>query len=301
MRCRGYYTVLKDTLLNWCKKKLEDSCAGHCGSQCNNKDSCEQDCDKCLDQVHWLQNDKGRRDYDCPLLLLRYVLRFIDKYSEQIHSALRNVDLSKYPRYHIFSIGCGAAPDLMAIEEINYGKPIYYKGYDRNRLWADIHNEIESYAEYTDYFEAKLRQYDIFDVFAEGKPHNQQYNIVVIQYLLSHLYNIGQEHQIGMLFDYIITNILAKRLANSPFLIIITDIDSMYKGRNTWYTLLDKLEDAGYWGTAYARSAFPAGDLGQERWSDYRHKMTPAFERITYNYSENNSEHDGAQLVIELR
>lgn len=165
----------------------------------------------------------------------------------------------------------------MAFEETTSGKQIYYKGYDRNPLWAGIHNGIEKYAENTDYIEAKLRQYDIFDVFSEGKPHNQQYNIVVIQYLLSHLYNIGQAHQIGILFDYIISNILMRRLDKSPFLIIITDIDSMNKGRNTWRAFLDKLENAGYCGTAYAQSAFPNSDLGQERWSDYKHKMSPVF------------------------
>lgn len=293
--------MLKDTLLSWCRKQLVDSCAGHCDSQCNNKDSCEHDCDKCLDQVHWFQNDRGRRDYDCPLLLLRYVLRFTDKYSEQIHSALENVDLSKYPEYDIFSIGCGGTPDFMAFEEIEDGKSIYYKGYDRNPLWAEIHSKIEEYAETTNFAKIKLRQKDIFRVFADGKPKHRQYNIVIIQYLLSHLYNTEQDQQISSLFDYIISNVLPMRLCNSPFLIIITDIDSMNKGRNTWRTFLDKLEDAGYCGTAYARSAFPNSDLGQERWSDYRHKMTPAFGKIAYNYSENNSEHDGAQLIIELR
>ncbi len=91
------------------------------------------------------------------------------------------------------------------------------------------------------------------------------------------------------------------RFSNSPFLIIITDIDSMNKGRNTWHTFLDKLEDAGYCGSVYARSAYPNSDLGQERWSDCKHKLPPTFGNITYNYSENESEHDGAQLIIELR
>jgi len=142
--------VLKDTLLNWCEKQQENSCAGHCGSQCNNEDSCEQDCDKCLDQVHWFQEDSGRKDYNCPLLLLRYVLRFTDKYSEQICSALEYIDLSKYPEYDIFSTGCGATPDFMAFEKIADEKSIYYKGYDRNPLWAEIHSRIEKYAKTTD-------------------------------------------------------------------------------------------------------------------------------------------------------
>lgn len=293
--------MLRTELLKWCQYKYDHSHTGKCGQECNNVNACVHDCDECLNQVHWFPQYGGRCDYDCAILLLKYVLRYTDKYSSQIISALQYIDLSKYPRYHIFSIGCGAAPDLMAFEEATIGKEIYYKGYDRNHLWAEIHNGIERYAESTGYIEAKLRQHDIFDVFWDGKPHNQQYNIVVIQYLLSHLYNTGQASQIGILFDYIIDNILVKRLNKSPFLIIITDIDSMNKGRNTWYTLLDKLEDKGYHGNAYARSAHANGDLGRTRWSSYPHRQSPFFGNITYNYSENNSEHDGAQLIIELR
>lgn len=290
--------MLKEKLQKWCETQYNSSCAGYCGGHCNNKSDCEHDCDKCLDQVHWFSGNGGRRDYDCPLLLLRYVCRFTDRYSNQISSSLQHVVLSRYPEYNIFSIGCGGAPDLMAFESIAGGKQIYYKGYDRNPLWRDIHDQIEQYAERTKNLHVKLRQYDIFDVFARGIPQHRQYNIVVIQYLLSHLFNTGQSGQIEKLFDYIIWKLLADRQLNTPFLIIITDIDCMNKGRNIWYTLLDKLEDAGYYGMAYAHSAFPSGDLGAERWS--RHKETSVFNNIKYEYHRNDSEHDGARLIIEL-
>ena len=290
--------MLKIALLEWCQYRFDHSNAGKCGRNCNNAAACVQSCDECLNQVHWFPQYGGRSDYNCIKLLLKYVLRYTEKYSAQITSALQYIDLSKYPQYHIFSIGCGAAPDLMAFEEISSGKRIYYKGYDRNRLWASIHKAIDCYAEDSDCIEVKLRRYDIFDAFLAGKPY-QQYNIVIIQYLLSHLFNTGQADKMGILFDYIIKKILSNRLMNSPFLIIITDIDSMNKGRNNWYTLLDKLEDAGCSGTAYARSAFPTGDLGQDRWS--RHKMSPCFGNIIYKYFPNASESEGAQLIIELR
>ena len=290
--------MLKDYLLGWCDEKYSDSCAGHCGAQCDNENDCKHDCDVCLKQVHWFQGGSGRRDYDCPLLLMKYVLRFTDRYSNQIRSALGHIDLSRYPEYNVFSIGCGGVPDLMAFEEIAGEKQIYYKGYDRNPLWQGIHNQIEQYAKSIKNLDAKLRQYDIFDVFAKGIPQHRQYNIVIIQYLLSHLYNTGQSGQIEELFDCIIGNILGNRYKHSPFLIIISDIDFWEKGRNTWYTLLDKLEDAGYYGTAYAHSAYPAGDLGAERWSN--HKASPVFNNIHYNYYENDSKYVGAQLIIEL-
>lgn len=290
--------MLKDYLLDWCKNEINVSSAGYCGQDCDNQEHCKHDCDKCLDQVHWYTSGQGRADYSCYNLLLRYVVRFTDKYSQQIASALGFVNDSGYPRYNIFSIGCGGAPDLMAFEKVTT-KPIYYKGYDRNPFWNEIHKKIEQYAKGIEDFDVKLRQQDIFDVFSEGKPKVRQYNVVVIQYLLSHLYNTGQEDQTLQLFHDIINNILFRRLPNSPFLIIITDVDSIYKGRKRWFEFLDMLEDAGFCGVAHARSAYPNGDLGKERWS--KHKSDPCFGNIHYKYCSNESEHDGAQLIIELR
>lgn len=289
--------MLKDYLLEWCQDEIDNSVIGYCGQHCDNQEYCEHDCDRCLDQVHWYPSKPGRADYTCSNLLLRYVIRFTERYSQQMTSALAFIDHSRYPRYNIFSIGCGGTPDLMAFEEINE-KPIYYKGYDRNPFWREIHLKIEAYAEEIKGFDVKLRQQDIFDIFSAGKPKVQQYNVVVIQYLLSHLYNTGQEDKTLQLFEAIIRNIISRRLPNSPFLIVITDVDSMNKGRNRWFTFLDMLEDAGFYGAAYAKSAFPNGDLGRDRWS--RHKFAPWFGNISYNYFLNETEHDGAQLIIEL-
>ena len=147
----------------------------------------------------------------------------------------------------------------------------------------------------------KLRLEDIFVVLSDGRPARIHYNVVVIQYLLSHLYNTNQEHLTLDLFQGIIDNIISNRSQDSPFLIIITDVDSCNKGRNRWYNFLDMLEDAGFCGNAYARSAFPNGDLGGERWTNYYHRQSPSFQKISYQYVQNQSDHDGAQLVIELR
>ena len=291
--------MLKEYLLEWCQEQIDEASEGHCGQHCDNQEYCKHDCDNCLDQVHWYPSHPGRADYTCFNLLLRYVLRFTSKYSHQITSALDLVDLSYYPQYNIFSIGCGGVPDLMAFEELDDGTTIHYKGYDRNKYWQKIHDKVEEYAEGNSDFKVHLHQRDIFDVFSEGKPQNSHYNILVIQYMLSHLYNTGQNGKMHLLFDYIIENLVSRRVTNSPFLIIITDVDSMNKGRNYWFTFLDKLEEAGYHGIAIARSAFPVGDLGAERWS--HHKQSDCFGNISYQYFQNSSEHDGAQLIIELR
>lgn len=294
--------MLKDRLTQWCQNRYAQPSAEHCGRDCNNNAYCNHDCDNCLKQVHWYPEYGGRSDYTCPNLLLKYVTRFTEKYSQQIREALDFVDISQYPYFNILSIGCGATPDLMAFEEVvGNEKNIYYKGYDRNPLWRPIHEKIEAYAEMTANITANLQCEDIFDVLSDESPASTQYNVIVIQYLLSHLYNTRQDRQINTLFQGVIDNIISNHPHSSPFLIIITDIDSCNKGRNTWYSFLDMLEDANYCGNAYARSAFPAGDLGAERWSDCRHKQSPFYGNISYLYVQNESSHDGAQLVIELR
>lgn len=290
--------MLKDYLLTECQRVYNESPHGAC-PDCNNETACNHDCDECLRQVHWFSGNQGRSDYDCPWLLLRYVDQFTERYSGQIASALQSVDLACYPMYNILSIGCGAAPDLMAFEELGDGKRIYYRGYDRNPLWSNIHNAIMRYTDAQPGMKSELVQEDIFNVFSGGMQVQSDFNVVIIQYLLSHLYNIGQECFIDALFKEIINNVVHQRAPGSPFLIIITDIDSVYKGRNTWYWLLDKLEDAGYYGRALARSSYPNGDLGAERWSD--HKTSAVFGNIKYSFCKNESEHDCAQLIIELR
>ncbi len=105
--------MLKDYLLDWCQDEIDGSITGCCSKYCDNQEHCEHDCDRCLDQVHWYPSKPGRADYTCSNLLLRYVVRFTEKYSQQIASALTFIDHSRYPRYNILSIGCGGTPDLM--------------------------------------------------------------------------------------------------------------------------------------------------------------------------------------------
>lgn len=290
--------MLRDYLLDWCQEELDASITGHCGQYCDNKEYCEHDCNRCLDQVHWYPAKPGRADYTCPNLLLTYVLRFTERYSHLITDALEFIDHSIYTRYNILSIGCGGTPDLMAFEE-NNEKAIYYKGYDRNDCWSTIHNRIEQYAANIGRLGIDLRQEDIFDVVNTGDLSAPQYNVLVFQYVLSHLFNTGQETQTSQLFQALINEVISRRLPGSPFLIIITDVDSVYKGRNRWFTFMDMLEDAGFHGRALAKSAYPNGDLGRERWS--RHKYASCFGNISYTFVLNDSEHDGAQLIIELR
>lgn len=48
--------------------------------------------------------------------------------------ALRQLDLAQYPYFHILSLGCGGAPDLMAFEYMDYEQQISYYGVDKNPI-----------------------------------------------------------------------------------------------------------------------------------------------------------------------
>ena len=55
-----------------------------------------------------------------------------------------------YPQYNILSLGCGASPDLMALEQYllknNVYKSIHYWGIDLNYRWQTIQNRIYEYS-----------------------------------------------------------------------------------------------------------------------------------------------------------
>jgi len=230
-------------------------------------------------------------------MVYSYVRDFAERYEENMCTLLQNVNLDQYPHFNIFSIGCGAAPDLAAFEKLAEKKPIFYAGCDKNTLWKKTHNAIEKYSESKSNISAILNQCDIFDVFADSGQIQRSYNVVVIQYLISHLHNTKQSGRIYEFYKGIIDDIVCRRDALLPFLIIINDIDTYKKGRNLFYKLIDALEDNGYSGRATAYSSWANGDLGKTRWGgnkiragtiEYSYKTPP----IGLNKS--------AALVIEL-
>ena len=96
--------MLKDVLLEWCENQYDPDLSGHCGVHCSNQKNCTGNCDDCLDQVHWYPSSNGRADYTCQNLMYAYVLRFTEKYSQQIATALSTVDLSEYPYFNFFRL-----------------------------------------------------------------------------------------------------------------------------------------------------------------------------------------------------
>lgn len=272
------------------------SLGNSCGNvNCNHPSgSCSGNCANCLRQVHFGPNPNERIDYDCEKLIYRYVIDFTERYKRNMQFFLSHIAMNAYPRFNILSIGCGAAPDLMAFEESFPRHSLFYNGFDRNPKWRNIHKFIEEYAEDND-ISAYFNRSDIFNIFLDDSIDWHNYNVIVVQYLISHLYNTRQNHRIRELYDGFI-QIVSQGLPHSPFLIVINDVDSYIKGRNLFHIFLNMLEDAGFIGTALAYSSYSNGDLGKIRWGEsYRRPG-----QIDYNYCPTPCEMEGAALIIEI-
>ncbi len=288
--------MLFEYIVDFCRKNYNSIRRTNECSHCNHPSGrCSGHCDNCLDQVHWGPNDNKRADYDCEKLIYRYVTNFTERYTNNILYLLEYTEFENYPFYNILSIGCGATPDLMAIERSIGNAELLYTGYDRNILWKPIHKEIEKYMNVDYHTHVELFQSDIFDFIHSTDIDDCNYNIIVIQYLISHLYNTHQSQRIDELYNGIV-KIIKNRDKSTPFLIVINDFDSCNKGRPLLHRLLNTLEKEGYNGHAYAFSKYRDGDLGEVRWRE-------GFQingHIEYEYVYPNENLFGAALVIEL-
>ncbi len=287
--------MLFDQVFEYCENEFErfDVCA-----TCSHPSGvCSGNCQTCLDEVHFQSTTDGKRaDYECEKLLLCYVQRYALRYKNNICAAVEGIGLDRYPCFDILSIGCGAAPDLMAFEGFAGEKEVFYLGYDRNTRWENIHDYIEDCTGHIDNISATFRRRDIFEILAEGRPRGRSFNVIVVQFLISHLFNTGQNGRIDELYTGLIRNVVSHRNAASPFLIIINDIDTYHKGRNLFYKLLDALEDSGYNGTAIAYSNYANGDLGKTRWGGNKKRLGS----LDYSYAPPPAGFEGAGLIIEL-
>ena len=264
---------------------------------------CSGSCLNCSEEVNFHRKG-GRTDYDCQKFMYYYVCRYSWKYCSEIMYALEQIGLSDYPAYNILSVGCGGAPDLMAFEEMESAwdtKEIFYKGCDANRYWTPIHGAISQYASSTQNINAKFINRDIFDVLGSGKPAVHHYNIIVLEYLLSHFPPNNRVYLADILFSQLIEVVLSNRLSDSPFLFIINDIDH-YSVRPLFDILLNKLHNAGHC-FSYQKSHFKRrnsdyNDGSSEYFSDQNKFIIPDEIKDEFNCAINCT---STQLIVEVQ
>jgi len=81
---------------------------------------------------------------------------------------------------------------------------------------------------------------------------------LVLQYVISHFYNTGQIEKINEFFDNLVERIIMYRNERKPFVIIINDVNSTYRGRDFFIDLCKKLSDADLHGV-YSQYYFVIG------------------------------------------
>lgn len=290
---------LLDTLTAYCADQFFKY--GDC-LQCSHPSGrCSGSCLNCSEEVNFHKTG-GRTDYDCQKFMYYYVCRYSWKYCSEIMYALEQISLSDYPAYNILSVGCGGAPDLMAFEEIMSVldmKNIFYKGYDVNPFWSPIHRAIEQYTLSTQYAYAELITKDIFDALRGGELVAHNYNIIVLEYLLSHFPPQNRANWANELFDGLLQNVLPNRLDKSPFLFLINDIDH-FQVRDCFDVFLQKLKVAGYHGS-YMRKHFRDRDYndGSTQYSTWNNRFPiPETMKENFDCAINCT---SAQLIVEVQ
>lgn len=236
--------MLIHEIVRFCDNEYRKSDTKHICADCNHTTECSKSCKKCLEEIHFPSKyPQGKKDYDCENLINFYVCDYSNKYaSEMLYLLRRSEKLKEIDEYHILSIGCGAAPDLMAFEqyvfETNQHKKIRYLGIDVNSLWQPIHKRIMHYS--SDAIKGVNFVYN--DALRYLNAHTiPKTNVIILQYVISHFYNTGQINQIQHFFAYLVKNVVEKKKNDEPLIIFINDVNSCNRGRNYFEDLVKVL------------------------------------------------------------
>lgn len=238
---------LYGTIIKFCHEKYKSSTCETCnhnvkcpGTTCGN-------CKQCLEEIHYpYKHVDGRKDYDCDRMINFYVCDYTSKYaSEMLYLMRKSEELSNIENYHVLSMGCGACPDLMALEqfchEISPDKTVSYIGIDVNERWKPIHEKLSAYKSQT----IKKAQFAYNDVISD-KINISDANVLVLQYIISHFYNTNQISRVNDFFDKLIEEIVRRKQESNPLVILINDVNSIYRGRDYFSDLVDKLESKNF-------------------------------------------------------
>ena len=284
--------MLIHNVIEFCNNEYSSKkCTG-----CGNSKECECDCKNCLDDLHYHRN-KLRIGYDCEHLLDYYVCRYSYKYCSEIVHALSQVDMSRYPYFNVLSLGCGGAPDLMALDYLNLAQPLKYKGFDINQNWKKIHEfivrdlpskDIEFY-----------RNVDVLDIFKNTTITNC--NIIFIEYLISFFYNSIGTQGLNNWFEQLAQNIVVNKPSDSPLLLVINDADSISIGRDHFPDFRKAIEQQGLQIINEYRMRFKSHSYYQ---GSNQYLSQKNFFDIPDEFRENYKvaiSCESAQLILEVR
>ena len=292
------------TVIDYCHSRY---LSGNC-DDCDHSDGCPGNpcgnCKQCLEEVHYpYRYQNGRKDYECNRMMDFYVCDYTAKYaSEMLYLMRKSAAMDEIEDYHILSIGCGACPDLMALErychERSATKAVSYLGIDINERWKTIHEAIASYKSTT----IKKVQFEYLDAVTDEITISDA-NVIVLQYIISHFYNNGQISQINNFFQKLIDAIISHKQKDVPMVILINDVNSINRGRDYFSDLVKKLRESDFHG-AFGKYYFDYNIVNQAQRYGTKHEsreilfdLPRGFERIYQSWHDCSS----AQLLIEVR
>lgn len=284
-------------LVDFCDYNYSNEECGACTSITACTHTCNGNCKECLDDIHYHTNER-RKEYNCERLLDYYVCRYSYKYCSEIIYALREVNLENYPFFHILSLGCGGAPDLMAFQYMDYPQTISYVGLDKNIYWEKIHNYIVG--NFEDGRVQFARGIDVLDYFNDNALINC--NVIVIQYLISFFYWQLGKSGIRKWFSTLADNIVKNKPQNSPMLIIINDADSIYTGRDAFPIFVEEIQKAGLTVTTELRCRFKADPhfANSIRYPSNRNIFNDDIESDFANFYCVARTCESAQMILEV-
>lgn len=297
--------MLIDEIVKFCNSEYRSADTTHVCRDCNHPSECSGYCKKCLEQIHYPSKyPQGKKDYDCKNLLYFYVCDYTNKYaSEMLYLIRKSEKLKEIDEYNILSIGCGAAPDLMAFEqyvrETDSSKRISYTGFDINELWKPIHDKIKDY-HCSEIIQTIFKYEDVIEFFDSGIV--SKVNIIVLQYVISHFYNTGQITQILGFFNNLVKNVVKNRSDDEPCVILINDVNSCNRGRDFFKQLVTSLQNQEFHGTGHCYYFEYRIQNEYQRYGEMHTNNSVLFDldNIDLSIYEPWKECSSAQMLIEI-
>lgn len=199
-------------------------------------------CKTCFKEIHYPQDyPNGKKDYDCYPIIDFYTCCYAFKYASEMLYLYRCSDLlDDITMCNVFSIGCGACPDLMALEQYDKDegitRKINYWGLDYNNRWKHVHSKISEYCSVVN-IETNFIYEDVIRYFEQYKIENT--NVLVLEYVISSMINSGEidRNHIDRFYRMLIEKIVLNRNTEVPFIIFINDVNHYAKGRDDFMKL----------------------------------------------------------------
>lgn len=231
----------------------------HCEKKCQTN----HHCGLCLDAILKPKSGNQKQStYRCIPITYTYMLRFLNPYASEIfHIFERNENLrTKLSEGLVVSIGCGPATELVAINEIceKYVLPSFrYAGFDTNDTWKYVQNIVKESIETKNKKICFIPQELRFD-----QKILQRTKILIINYMISHMYSHEGTMQLKTWFNTVLTPLFTAMPVDSY--IIINDVNSCNLGRTEIQEWAERYSDYSREYTYFIDSTCP-----QRKWDDF--------------------------------